>query len=738
MREKVESMVKSMIQELYGFASSVARICQMNPESMKNGLQIEFTLFVLYLAEADGEFTEEERQFLEEYFDFGKTISEWKQFVENSELDINKPSIPNTFQAFTIADNIRYRNDKMAMSLPEIYIYGFKIVGELFLGADGEVSENEIEKLSTYINLLQNFYEENTERTNINKPEPINVNIAKKIVVPQKELKNGNVISGKFQKRNFNSVTVRFFDKEYDVPEDALTFLQCREFVSNGLIKLLDESTKLMNKYSRLGGEKAFAALAEDTRQLQRSMLSVVQDVHKDLLSREIYDVDEVELFEQTPSIKQVETRATEVSLEMLNAAKAVQSQNQAMRDCAYRSAASNITGSGVRIFTNSFTSLMVHSAIENSILKSQAKKADQEYEQALRRISSSSGDKFTQITNDGIFNKFLPSLPEIFTTFHDELFKCYLIILAQHNQFNIDNIERYSENKSSTMLENIKYAGDKRKLLIQAFEECPFNIKVYEKMLELGYFDIDTMKDAKKIFKGTDLDNLLEEKIKAGLNNIDSVKDYITVLAYYKGKDERAVLLPFYEESISRIKKGYYELSSLCTDSVKLDKWISENIDSDIDKIAVHTEEQVKLKVDSWVKRKIKDSEFAELSRLKLLTIEDIRMKGSTVTTLEEAKAEYVNKIIAQIMEYIKEANIRKDAYEEAYGKYNSVLDQKCKVIDNKKAELKEQGIFAFSKKKEIKAELEALQKDLEEFMRTEPVKFKDDYYGVYDKRLL
>lgn len=436
-----------------------------------------------------------------------------------------------------------------------------------------------------------------------------------------------------------------------------------------------------------------------------------------------------MELFEQTPSIKQVETRATEVSLEMLNAAKAVQSQNQAMRDYAYRSAASNITGSGVRIFTNSFTSLMVHSAIENSILKSQAKKADQEYEQALRRISSSSGDKFTRITNDGIFNKFLHSLPEIFATFHDELFKCYLIILAQHNQFNIDNIERYSENKSTTMLENIKCAGDKKKLLIQAFEECPFNNDVYGKMLELGYFDIDTMKDAKKIFKGLELDNLLEEKIQNNLKNIDKVKDYITVLAFYKDKDERSIFLSFYEESIDKIKKGYYELFLLCTDSVKLDKWMGKNIDSDIDKIAVHTEERVKLKVDSWVKRNIKDSEFAELSRLKLLTIEDIRIKGSTVTTLEEAKAEYVDKIIAQIMEYIKEANIRKSAYEEAYGKYNSVLDQKCKVIDKKKAELKEQSIFAFSKKKEIKK----LRKELEDFRRTEPVQLKEAYYGMY-----
>lgn len=285
MRAEVESMVKSITQELYKLGSSVAHICQMDSETVTNGLQIEFTLFVLYLAEADGEFTEKERHFLEEYFDFGKTISEWEQFVENSEVNINKPTIPNTFQAFTIADNICYRNDKMAMSMPELYIHGFKAVGELFLGVDGDVSEGEIEKLSSYINSLQNFYEENTERINTNKPEPINVDFAKNIAVTRNELNNERTIIRGAVKKSGKYFNVKFLDKNYTIPEDALTFLQCREFVSNGLIKLLDESTKLMNKYSRLGGEKAFASLAEDTRQLQRSMLSVVQDVHKDLLS---------------------------------------------------------------------------------------------------------------------------------------------------------------------------------------------------------------------------------------------------------------------------------------------------------------------------------------------------------------------------------------------------------------------------------------------------------------------
>lgn len=412
-----------------------------------------------------------------------------------------------------------------------------------------------------------------------------------------------------------------------------------------------------------------------------------------------------------------------------------IQSDNQASRDYAFRAAGRNITGSGVRIYTNSFASLMMHSAIENSILKSQAKKADQEYEQALKRINSASEDRFDRVFSNALYNKFLPILPEIYTSFHDELFKNYLIELAQHNQFNIDSIERFSENKSTIMLENIKHAGDKKKLLIQAFEMCPFNIEVYEKMLELGYFDIDTMKDAKKIFKGTELDTLLEEKIKSNLKNIDSVKDYITVLAYYKGKDERIVLLPFYQSTISRIKNDYHELLLLCADSRRLDRWINENINFDMDKVVATSEDTVKDKVNSWIERNIEDKQFSELSDMGLITIEEIRMKDSTQTTLEKVKGEYAVKLISLIADYIKEAGKRKIAYEEAYDKFDAEIKKRNDAISEKYEELKQQGMFSFSKKKEIKAEIGQLQNELENFRKTEPVDLKNAYFGMYSE---
>ena len=85
--------------------------------------------------------------------------------------------------------------------------------------------------------------------------------------------------------------------------------------------------------------------------------------------------------------------------------------------------------------------------------------------------------------------------------------------------------------------------------------------------------------------------------------------------------------------------------------------------------------------------------------------------------------------------MDYIEEAGKRKIAYEEAYDKFDAEVKKRNDVISEKYAELKQQGMFAFSKKKEIKAEIEQLQNELENFRKTEPVDLKNAYFGMYSK---
>ncbi len=731
MNTNFNELVKNMLEGLYGVGGHVAELHHSDAGSMRQMVEMDFVKFILYLGHSDGGITKSETEFINEFLGYDMTAQQWYMLIEKQGFNIITSEVPATFEFFITTDNYEYSRDNSVASICEMYIQTFKALGENFLGVDGKVGSEEVDALNEYLNKMQKFYEEKTVRITISKIESVDLKLTKKlasVTTDAEDEKQGKTINP-YNSTFFN---VRFLGGTYSVSEDIVTFLNCRDFVSKGLIKLLNEASLLMSTYSRIGTERAFARMNTDVTHIQKVMMSIVKDVYNDLLKRDIYDVDEYELYEKITSIKQVENMAIEVALNMLNAAKKVQSQNQAMREYAYRSAASNITGSGTRIFTNSFTSLMVHSAIENSVLKSQAKKADQEYEQALKKISASSGDIFERIQTEGIFNQFLPQLPDIFTKFYDELLSNYLAELAQHNQFTVDTLEKYSENKSCTILENLKYAGDKKKLLIQAFEECPFNFEVYEKVLELCYFDIDTLIDAKKIFRGSELDDLLEEKIKNNLHNIEKVKDYIGVLAFYQGKNEIDILKKFYESTISKVKNDYHEMFLLCIDSTRASIWIKEHINKDRDKIASTSEESVRDKVNSWIKRTVDDRQYENLSVMGLISIDDIKYKDSTKTTLAEVQAEYADKMIALILNYIKELGEKKAAYEKAYDKYNAGLKKHTNAIAVKNDELKKQGLFAFSKKKEIKAELGRLNIEYEEYCKTEPVNLKNAYFNM------
>ena len=70
--------------------------------------------------------------------------------------------------------------------------------------------------------------------------------------------------------------------------------------------------------------------------------------------------------------------------------------------------------------------------------------------------------------------------------------------------------------------------------------------------------------------------------------------------------------------------------------------------------------------------------------------------------------------------------------SYKEAYNKFDDEIKKRNDEISEKSAELKQQSIFAFSKKKEIKAEIEQLESELHDFRKTEPIHLKKAYFGM------
>ena len=369
---------------------------------------------------------------------------------------------------------------------------------------------------------------------------------------------------------------------------------------------------------------------------------------------------------------------------------------------------------------------------MEYSTLKRQAREADRQYQQAIEELNRSIFSREEQQYIQFYATEIYPEIAEAFNTFVTELMAIYLLKLQEKGMFDNNKLSNYSLNKSAEILKNIKLVDDKRAVLVEAYKICPFNPDIYADVMTCGLFDVDTMKGAKEFHQETMLVGMIEKKIKSNLNNLEKARDYIEVLAYYQGKSETDILKKFYESTISKIKNDYHKILLVCVDSRRLSTWIKDHINKDRDKIASTPEESVRNKVNSWIKNTVDDKQYENLSVMGFISIDDIKYKDSTKTTLAEVQTEYADKMIALILNYIKELGEKKAAYEEAYDKYNAGLKEHMDAIAVKNNELKQQGLFAFSKKKELKAELDRLNNEYEEYRKTEPVNLKDAYFNM------
>lgn len=524
-------------------------------------------------------------------------------------------------------------------------------------------------------------------------------------------------------------INVTFLGESYSFPGELAQYVTyCNEFekVSD---RLMNKLLVTMKKKPMAEGDNSYTDMHEkfevDLQNEGKKFITTLSKIG-------VYDVTESDVIYENKGYKQY----IQVRDKMQEGTRKIMlfSLNSWMeqQDSIYSSAASNIRGSGYGLISNSFLAHATFSAMEYSTLKRQAKEADRQYQQAIGELNRSTLSREEQQYIQFYATEIYPEIAEAFNTFVTELMAIYLLKLQEKGIFDSDKLSDYSLNKSAEILKNIKLVDDKKAVLVEAYKICPFNPDIYADVMTYGLFDVDTMKGAKEFHQETMLVGIIEKNIKSNLNNLEKAKDYIEVLAYYQGKSETDILKKFYESTISKIKNDYHEIFLVCVDSRKLSTWIRNNISVDLDEIVSMSEDKISNIVNSWIRNTVDDKQYDNLSTMGLISIDDIKYKDSTKTTLAEVQTEYADKMIALILDYIKELGKKKIAYEKAYDKYNAGLKKHMDAIAAKNNELKQQGLFAFSKKKELKAELDRLNNEYEEYRRTEPVDLQDAYFNM------
>ena len=249
-----------------------------------------------------------------------------------------------------------------------------------------------------------------------------------------------------------------------------------------------------------------------------------------------------------------------------------------------------------------------------------------------------------------------------------------------------------------------------------------------------MGLCDLDTFKTAQYYYQDEVLTEVLDDYVKKNLKNTEKVTVPISILATYRGTDEIGIWKKIYEGTLENIEGSYKIINTALSDKKKLDRFIRDNISSSMKEVVKKSREDVIKNIDKKMLALVSEKQYDEFVGMGILSPEIIRMSGSSATTLNDINGEIRNALTDCVMEYIEEAKKRYDAYDKAMDIYEKELKQKYDELNVLRSEKNSLGLFAFSKKKEMTATIDAKVNEISEFKRThEPKDLLAQFEAMY-----
>lgn len=536
-----------------------------------------------------------------------------------------------------------------------------------------------------------------------------------------------------------SEVNVLFLGQEYSVPKELKEFvgyLHYFEEIHNEIIPLLTSQIK-KKEYSG-GADKDFIYWKIPLSKTGEKIITK-------LAEHNIYDVTLDDLVFNNKGYIQLHSVCKDTMQGMVNILlNAMQSWEQGYNS-AYSSAASTITGSGVSIWTNRLSSVLIYSALEASTLKKQADKADAQYRNAMSSLNTRVTNQQEKAENELLVNKYYPGVAEALGLFVSEMMEYYVNKLEQKGLFEYSKVKKYNLPRSSELVKNMSLVTDKEGLLREAFICCPYNPDVYNSVLENNLADLPTFETAMYFMQDKILTNSLEKYVQANSEKIDLISIPVSVLALYKKKKESDIWKWLYHNEYLKLHRHYEKLNNVIKDRKALVQWIKENITDDAAFLCSMRESDLNNKVQNIINQKIiTDEQFSLFDKLEMLNNEFIvTVSTLSLDNINKAYAELITQTINQFLpevisynkKYTADAELSKEKYIEAK-KNNDIqiaeLNKQITDLQNQKSKL---GIFAFSKKKEIGIKITEIEAKIGELKNSAEIRRLKTEYEFLDK---
>ena len=355
---------------------------------------------------------------------------------------------------------------------------------------------------------------------------------------------------------------VSFLEETYSFPEELQEYvIYMKEFEAmyDRLFSIL--TARIKRKWYDYPDEEFKEILLNEARR-----------IISNLSSYDIYDVSLSDLIGQNKGMDYLDEMTKE------EFEKRKQISIDAIRDYqeklenAQIHATSQITGSGMALISNSVLAHVTFSALESNTIKRQMNKADDEFKRTMKAVEYQNTSTKERRENDLLYKSTYPKYADVVMLFVSELTEKFFRILEQHNVYQYSKVIPYNSQRSSELLDNIDLVDEsnKKKVLEQAFQNCPYNAIVYYKAIELNFADFDLVSTIDIYEQREPLIELLYENAKKLVeSNSESVivQRFCRWLSELENKQYDEVLKNILEDKLCALTRSIKKLVQVTKD---------------------------------------------------------------------------------------------------------------------------------------------------------------------------
>lgn len=368
-----------------------------------------------------------------------------------------------------------------------------------------------------------------------------------------------------------------------------------------------------------------------------------------------VYDLTVTELVDRNPGVKQLNNVCKNTFEAIKESMLASLFDFEEGMYNSGRQASSNITGSGISIWTNSLSSALIYSALEMSTIKRQFNEADREFKTAMADLDKRTTNAQEREQARILMQIYYPGCNSAIPVIISYMLEQYLKRIGQTDKFDYEIASKYDLASSSEILKNIDLIPNNAdEVVIKAFEKCPYNPDVYKALIDIDEVDYETFETAKYLHQSIVLLPFIKEYVENRITQKLDPAEAIKIWASYVGMDEKEIFEQAYSDVKTTAMSQYKMIVNAVDDNSACKEWISKNIGKNYFAL-IAKKAQISAAVNSVIWNVLDVDTFNIMRKAGILETNEFNLTGNNSADFSTIMNDLSNKLTAKVLDIIE-----------------------------------------------------------------------------------